>query len=112
MAPGPSTYFRNWPLGSADRHPDASPIERRAAELVAHVAHQLANARTSDRFRTQKALSLETGLSRFTLSRIEAGSHWPDISSVMKVCAALGLRVELVDDATGQAVVIHNPPKG
>ena len=96
----------------ADEHPDAVRSSRRAAELVAHITHRLRERPHLRPLPHPEGAQLGDWPEPLHLSRIEAGSHWPDISSVMKVCAALGLRVELVDGATGQAVVIHNPPPG
>ncbi len=99
----PNAYVRPWPTGRVATASD--PAGAAAADLMAKVAHQIANARR-DRFTTQEALAKKAGVSRYTLSRIEAGSTWSDLAVLMRVCAALDLELDLRHRESGRSVYL------
>lgn len=100
--PYPKDVIRDWPAGPTD--PNADPITALAAAQVARLAHQIKNRRKLDAHYTQAQLEKVTGVSRHTLSRVEAGSTWCDLHVLARISSALGLRLELVDEETGQPV--------
>lgn len=93
----PKDFVEDWPLGGLrPAQARRDPVRAQAALIQASVARQLANYRTLDARYTQQRLVRLSGLSRSTISRLEAGSTWGDWQTIVRLCAALGLRVQLV----------------
>jgi repressor LexA len=99
-------------LGSADLM-DAAAAQ---AELITRLARLRARAGLS-----QAALARRVGTSQPAVARLESGRHDVQLSSVIKVARALGLRLDLVEDAApeaaspgvdAQAELAGSPPAG
>ncbi len=50
---------------------------------------------------TNYRLAARSGVSQATISRVFAGKSAPDVGTVVKLAASLGLRVEVVEDNGG-----------
>jgi repressor LexA len=81
-------------LGSADLM-DAAAAQ---TELISRLARLRGRAGLS-----QAALAKLVGTSQPAVARLESGRHDVQLSSVIKVAKALGLRLDLVEDAAPQA---------
>lgn len=89
----PNSYSRadQWPDGPFARaEGDAALLA--AVKMAASVAVEIRTARVR-RFWSQEDLSKHAGVSRYTVSRVEAGSTWPDLQMVLRLCAALDLEL-------------------
>lgn len=94
--PSPASYGA-WPDGPFESADD--PVVAQAAAQLATVARALHEARLRDRRNTQERLARRTGVSRYTLSRLEAGSTWADLAIILRLCVELGLELRIVRTA-------------
>lgn len=60
------------------------------ARIASEVAAQRARRRWS-----QERLAVESGVSRYTVSRLETGGTWPDILALFDICEALDLEIDV-----------------
>lgn len=91
----PNSYGRadQWPEGPFTRAGDDAALLA-AVKMAASVAVEVRTARVR-RFWSQEDLAKHAGISRYTVSRVEAGSTWPDLQMVLRLCAALDLELVL-----------------
>jgi small GTP-binding protein len=69
-----------------------------AVETVAALAVDVRAARTR-LWWSQAKLAEQAGVSRYTVSRLEAGSSWPDLQPLLRICAVLDLTLKIVPRA-------------
>lgn len=70
---------------------------------MAQIARALREARESSRDNTQERMARRTGVSRYTLSRLEAGSTWADLENVLRVASELKLDLNFTRRGSGEA---------
>lgn len=99
--PEPNQFIRPWPNGTG-KEPANNP-DVAAARLMAKMAHRLMKAR-KNHFGKQAVLAEKAGISRFTLSRLEAESTWADTAILFRLMTVLDLDLDLVDTRTGETV--------
>ncbi|MEX1907273.1 helix-turn-helix domain-containing protein [Janibacter sp. Y6] len=92
--PGPASFgpADNWPEGPFPGAKD--PATRRAVHAAAFIATEVRRERSA-RYWSQERLADEAGVSRTTVTRLEAGTGWVDLFVLIRITAALDLDVSI-----------------